>query len=308
MKLGLVAAAICAVVVVIWAFAVRRPETSSPPVQVEPTVPTPSVNVLPPVRPVDSYRAPAVADPRLAGFVDRKAAGDRTGPDFATRFRQLHDPKDIAAVASVMLDPKDDDTVRHEAIELLRRSGYAQLDDDLISIFRNPIETEKFRSWVVQHIGVNALAGDPVARSRLTQVLGEALDDPQVKVRCEALFALSNLGDFKVGACIKAWLDPSKAEPAPIRAIAIRCARLQDKRDQIPVIRTHARDPDEVVCIAALVALSEWGDVESRAACESAVKSTSKRLQTCGRLALERLDKASQKAGANSATSAEVGP
>lgn len=250
------------------------------------------------------YQSPPVTDPNLATFVDRNAKVDRTGPDFAARFPKISDPKDIAAVVSVMKDPEDDDTVRHEAIELLRRSKYAQLDDDLIALFKSPAEKERFRSWIVQHIGVNALVGDAVAKSRLTQVLGQALDDPQVKVRCEALFALSNLGDFKVTPTVTAWLNPTKTEPPPIRAIAIRCAKSQNKRDLIPTIRTFARDPDEVVRIAALVALSEWGDQESRSACEKASKAPSKRLQTCGRMAVERLDKAAKAGAAPTAATA----
>ncbi len=49
---------------------------------------------------------------------------------------------------------------------------------------------------------------------------------------------------------------------------------------------------NEVVRIAAIVTLSQWGDEESRSGIEEAAKSDSFRLHRCAEMALKRLDRA----------------
>ena len=62
-------------------------------------------------------------------------------------------------------------------------------------------------------------------------------------------------------------------------------------REHIEIIRNYARDPDTVICIAAIVTLSQWGDQASRPAFQEAVASDIPRLQRAGRAALARLDR-----------------
>ena len=61
-------------------------------------------------------------------------------------------------------------------------------------------------------------------------------------------------------------------------------------REHIPTIRLYARDPNEVVRIAAIVCLSDCRDEESRDAFEDAAKSLSVRLERCGQAAIKWLD------------------
>ena len=67
-----------------------------------------------------------------------------------------------------------------------------------------------------------------------------------------------------------------------------------DLKQQVPGVRRYAYDRDEVVRIAAVVALSQWGDEASRPAFETAAKSKSVRLQRAGKAALERFNKTVQ--------------
>ena len=98
------------------------------------------------------------------------------------------------------------------------------------------------------------------------------------------------MGDPKGVEAAARWLADEKADG--VRDLAIRCVHDLDLREHIPAIRKHVRDPDEVVRIAAIVALSQWGDEESRPAFEEAAKSDVVRLQRAGKAALERLDQA----------------
>src|SRR6266404_3049961 len=69
-----------------------------------------------------AYRAPSVTDLKLREFVNRESTGNRTPLDFNERVPKLKNEQDISAVVAVLLDCQDEDPVRHEAAELLRRS------------------------------------------------------------------------------------------------------------------------------------------------------------------------------------------
>jgi hypothetical protein len=77
------------------------------------------------------YSPPPVQTPEFAAFVDRNARG-RVTPDITSRIPRIRDDEDVPAVVSVLLDTEDDDTVRNEAANLLRRSEYPALTDDLL--------------------------------------------------------------------------------------------------------------------------------------------------------------------------------
>ena len=76
---------------------------------------------------------------------------------------------------------------------------------------------------------------------------------------------------------------------------AVRCVKLLDLREHAVTLRGLARpagnEVSEDARIAAIVALSQWGDAESRSAFEEAAASSSPRLQRAGRAALEALKK-----------------
>lgn len=240
---------------------------------------------------VAPYQPPTVADDRLTVFVDRRNDLDeRLSPDLIERLRTVVFPDDQAAVVTVLEDPEDDDTVRHEAAELLRRSGYGSLTDCLIGLLASPAERPRFRSWSVQHLGLNLEHADGAERARILDALRQAVHHPEIETRREALFALANAGDATGAQVAIAWLsDPSPAADAT-RAIAIRCVQeVLDRRDQLPVVRRYARAADEEIRIAALVALSQWHDAESLEAFAEAAADGSARLRRCGTAALARM-------------------
>jgi len=211
--------------------------------------------------------------------------------DISSRLPRIQHKEDTDAVRTVLLDSKDNDTVRHEAAELLRRSGY-DTTDDLVGILEDPEEKERFRSWAVQHLYLNSKGASSEKRERIVQMQREALQDRHVGVRREALLALVRTGDPKGKETAIRWLTDEDA--TKVRDLAIRCVRELDLREHIPTIRKYLRDENEVVRIAAIVTLSQWGDEESRPAIEEAAKSGSFRLRRCAELALKRLDRAAQ--------------
>ncbi len=235
-----------------------------------------------------AYVPPATRDAAVGRFVDRRAK-DRVTPDITSRMPKLRHKEDVRAVAFVLRDTTDDDTVRNEAANLLRRSSYAGLGDDLISVLDNPNEGPRFRSFAVQHLWQGATEASGGERSRIVEKLREALEDRDVPVRREALLALVRLGDEAGKEAAVRWLMAEGGEG--VRDAAIRCVRELDLREHASTIRRFLRDENEVVRVAAIVTLSQWADEESRPAFETAAESDSVRLRRAGKLALRTLDR-----------------
>ena len=207
-----------------------------------------------------------------------------------SRYPCVRHPQDIPVLVSVLKDAKDELVVRHEVAQLLIRSNYEGLVDDLIDVLNDPEETSTFRAYCVQYLWQKGRDSRARARQEIVSILRGCLDDRHIQVRREALLALVRVGDPKGRETAVKWLTAEKAEG--VRDAAIRCVRELDLREHIPTIRKYVRDPDTVVRIAAMVTLSQWGDEESRPAFEEAAKSDNFRLQRAGKLALRRIREA----------------
>lgn len=239
-------------------------------------------------------------DPAVSAFVKKETHTHheqhveeshlRVTPDQPSRLPRVKNAEDLAAVAAVLRDPGDDDTVRHEAAELLRRSGYTGIVDDLNYVLANPRENERFRSWAVQHLHNTwkHLPGDN-ERKTVRDIWVSLLQDRHVSVRAETLLALCRTGDPKGAETAIAWLNDPRPEFNAVRYIAVRCVHDLDLRAQIPAIRNCLNSNDEHTRTVAMVALSDWRDQSSRGAFEAAAFSTNPRLQRVGKSALARL-------------------
>ncbi len=229
-------------------------------------------------------------DPRLTAFVDRDALSRVTG-DITPRIPRVRFEEDMPAVVSVLMDTDDSDTARNEAANLLLRSGYDGLIADLTTILAKPEEKPRFRSFCVQKLWENARRR-PEDRGRTVTILQGLVKDKDVPVRREALLALVRMRDPKGKETAVEWLTAENADG--VRDAAIRCAQKLGLREHIPTIRKYLRDDSEVVRIAAIVTLSQWGDEGSRPAIKEATKSESFRLRRCAEMALKRLARAAE--------------
>jgi hypothetical protein len=164
MKRRFFVAGVVLLVVVAGVFvAVKRPHASAPPdpaprpvVHEQPVVPAKVAEVTSAVSTsaVPTYVRPAVVTPGLASLVDRSLPfEERVRGLTSGQVTEVKDGRDLEALAQLLGDPAEDDTVRHEIASLLTRSGYAPLEARLFKIVENPGEQERFRSWAVQHLG-----------------------------------------------------------------------------------------------------------------------------------------------------------
>ena len=237
------------------------------------------------------YVPPVTHSPELARFVNRDAAERVTG-DIQVRLPKIVHPDDVRAVVGVLLDTQDNDTVRHEAANLLRRSGYAGLTDDLLKVLNNPEEKERFRSFVVQHLWLQTKDAKPGETARITAVLHSSLADRHTAVRREALLALVRMKDPQGVETALKWLHDPSPEMDAVRDLCVRIVREQNLREQLPRVRDLLRSPNDDVKRQAMVAVGEWGDEESRPVLEEAAKSDKPLVKSAATAALKRLDAA----------------
>lgn len=293
--------AFIALVVII---AVKRPGVSAPPVPATmPVVQTKpaataevavvtsvvSTSAVPPSIP--AYVTPSVFTPGLESVVDRRLPFDERVHGLAAgKITEVKDERDQETLASLLGDPAEDDTVRHEIANLLFRSDYASLETCLTKILENPSEKERFRSWAVQHLG-NLLLDDNYAGDRLVLAdrIRALLTDRHRYVQRMAIQALVQHNDPAVLAKVRDMLSDPAPDADPMRDLAIRCASEKNMKECIPAIRPLARSTNDIIRIAAIVALSQWGDQESRPAIEAAATSSVVRVQRCAKAALARL-------------------
>jgi hypothetical protein len=249
------------------------------------------------LEPSKPYSPPAVHDPKLAALVDRNAK-NRIFSDMSARFPAAN-TDDFPALLSVVSDSKDGDTERHEVVELLKRSHCPDLAQTLDKVLDNPAEGSRFRAFAMQHLGalVPDANSDPDGHQKVMDRLRSSLGDKDFQVRSQALQNLCRLKDPKGGETAAQWLtnykpvsDKPDLERGDIIKQAIACVQSLGLKEHLSTIRQYARDPNEVIRIAAIVALSDWRDEASRPAFEEAAKSSSARLQRCGAAALKRLD------------------
>ncbi len=242
-----------------------------------------------------SAQAPAAASPTaapvlgadVARFVD-KTASDRISADFRNRVRTVTRPDEIAAVIAVASDRGDRDTERHEAIELLRRSGHPGIDRLLLELIDRPDEGARFRAFVAQHLGTLLRDGAAAGRPALGDRLAAALDDHDAPVRREALLVLCRIRDERAVRVVADGLSAPRWKED--RDLIVHCISDLELRDRVGELRPLAYDADETLRIAALVVLGDWRDEPSRAAFEEARRSVVPRLQRAGERALSVLE------------------
>jgi len=195
----------------------------------------------------------------------------------------------------VLTDVQDNDTVRNEVANLLRRSKCSDIAPALTKILDNPEEKPRFRSFAMQHLGGMVEEMDAESRQPFIAQIQTFLTDRHYQVRSQALQNLVRLKDPVGQQTAIKWLTNYQSvttealEKGTIIKQAIECVHSLELKEQIPAIRTYARDPNIVIARAAIVALADWHDEESLDAMKVAAASKDPLLARCGRAAVERM-------------------
>lgn len=229
----------------------------------KPAVSPPYSAVSPPAQFVNPPASPLVIkNPELKIFLDR-TSNSRVTADISTRLPALTNTSEIEAVALVLRDPTEDDTIRNEAINLLTRSNDLQLADRLITTLDDRANNERFRSFVAQQLGL-LLTPDLLSAIHMSvhARLSTALRDKQISVRREALLALCRIHDPQALAIVNTGLSNPDWNGAADLIIYILYQ--QDLRASLPDIRAFLNFQSEAEIVAALYVIGQWSDTISR--------------------------------------------
>jgi len=231
-----------------------------------------------------------LANTELSKFLDPFGKG-RCPADLSERIPRVNSKEEIDAVVALLLDTQDGDTPRNEAINLLRRSGYRDLERDLITVARNKNERPRFRTFAVQHLGISIEQAErepktPRSWSPLyvRDLCAELLKNEPNEVQREALYALIRARDARASDVIAQGFSNPQWEGS--RDLLIRGALELNMVSKIAEIRPFAYSEDVNVRVAALNALAQWKDEASRPAMEEALASKVARIKNAGEVAL----------------------
>lgn len=266
-----------------------EPAIETAPLEPEPAIVVKSTQIVSPEpEPIAKRVTPSGCSPALAIFLDRTAK-ERVTPDLNERIPMVTDADQIAAVVEMLKEATEEDTVRNEAMNLLRRSGYPKLADVLLSILDQAGEKERFRSFIVQHLGHELeVVSDSASKDRISSRLRIALDDAHSSVRRQALMTLADMKDPLAEKLVVSGIE----DPAWVgmRDLIIRLQLERGHKESISVIRSLVNDADEATSIAAIHALGVWRDEPSRSALEAAAHADQERTRRAAVAALRSLD------------------
>lgn len=196
----------------------------------------------------------------------------------------LQSEAEIKLAISLVHDRAENDAVRHEVIELLRRSGYEGIFKELEKIIMDTRESSRFRAFAIQHLGEllnnrNIISDSHVS---LMRTLIKQRDTP-VSIRREAFWVL-----FRLKQDLSSEILGHLSVESPLTDLSIHCAYELDMKDTISVIRQCLKSENEPTKIAAIVVLGQWQDKDSKVEIEKALVAPSLRLQRTAKTALQK--------------------
>ena len=264
------------------------PIAVSPPAQgdAEPS-PLPARQTTPPPLPPPPQLQ--TGNQTLLRFVNRHAdaVAPRLGADFLVLVPRIETASEVSAVAYVMEDWNEDDAIRNEAMNLLRRSQYEPFETRVLALLERPYEQERIRAFFVQHLGLSLSQATDDLRLRLRDRLVEAAHDRHLAVRREAIAALAEIRDPFVSTALEQGPEAPAWDDMHDLAIYL-CHRL-DLKHHVASIRALASTDNQQVRVAALYVLGQWRDQNSRALMTAAAASPILQLRRAGEMALRRL-------------------
>jgi len=229
------------------------------------------------------------SNPHLSAFLNGTfPVQKRVFPDMTNRIPSVSSVSEISRVTAVITNINEDDTVRHEAIELLRRSNVSNLHEVLHQAFANERNSPRFRRFLAQHLGI-CLSADTVGAQYVLPILRNALNDECCEVRRESLLALAAYKDA-VARSFCSKLIQQKDAPQEMLDAVIRAIFVFDDRKHTVDIREKLLHADEDVQIAAIYTLSCWNDVDSQVLFLKLGNSPVRRVASAAKSALLRME------------------
>jgi len=221
----------------------------------------------------------------------------RLAPILEQRLVAVDGEADREALHQVLLDPDDDDTIRHEVTNLLRRIDDPKVESLLNAVLDDRRNLERFRFFATQHLGEiykeavekKKAADADRLRTRLRDLLAS---DRHAYVRRQALLSLAQTKDQPALDEARRILRQEPDEH-PLMDVACRVAGECRLEDSFAALRSKARSTVQIVRLRAVGELGSLKDAASREAFVEASQSTDRQIKAAGQAALRSLDAAS---------------
>jgi HEAT repeat protein len=182
-----------------------------------------------------------------------------------------------------------DDATRNEVINLLRRSEFSDLNSNLIKLLSDEKESDRFKSFIIQHLGVSLLNDEnKTSREEIAIVLHTQLESKILVVKKESFLALLNVKDEVALKKMDAIFKSNKEEDC--LEIAIRFAFKLDLDKYKPNLRTYLKSTNKDVKLVAIHYLGEWKDEQSKDFFKECLKSEDLQIYQAGKLSLKLLE------------------
>lgn len=197
-------------------------------------------------------------------------------------------PKEIEVYLIALTESTRGDSARNEIINLLRRSDCSKLGESLISILDSKNETDRFKSYLIQHLGVtfNETQDDKL-KVKIIEILKKYKDGEVEVLRGEAFMALLEAKDAEaikfLGVCLKSGND------VVFLKLSIRYAFLLNKSEYIETIRKYLKHENKVIQLTAIYYLGQWKDKPSEEEIKAFTNSNDPQIKEAAQLALKMI-------------------
>lgn len=228
---------------------------------------------------------------QLGRFLDASLPlPERLPDDLEQRLPSVEPGAEIAAVRRLAREVDAQEVVRHEAINLLRRSGDTALVEVLIRILADGRSSERMRGYAMQHLGVELEEGRVDDATGLRELVATAfVRDPHQEVRREAFLALVRTRHPEALRVLDDFDHPHVRDMPDLLLVAWQELDRRQYASSLPSLFDHE---DEVVAIAAIALAGEWRVAEAELGLRSLTQHPSPRTRRAAEVALAKIDPA----------------
>lgn len=198
--------------------------------------------------------------------------------------------KEMDVYLATLIDLNRSDASRNEIVNLLRRSDCTKLEQKLIELLDNKDEKERFRSYIIQHLGVSLKnLQDNKIKDDIQKILRKYMEGEVDSLKGEAYLALLEVKDE---FALKFLKDTIKQGPdITFLKLSIRYAFLLGLTDQIIEVRKYLKHENKVIQMTAIHYLGQWKDKTSEEKIKELLNSPDSQIKESAALAIELINK-----------------
>jgi HEAT repeats len=235
-------------------------------------------------------KLPIITDARIVPLFDTSLTIRQRSAPLTSVPLDEWDAHAQAGLLALIEDSDDNEGLRDCCINLARDLNASALTEVLRRALVSPRQSDRFRSFAVQHLFllIDGMPPDAAASAAIMQELGAALTGAPPLTTRELAFGLAVRGNPVAIARLDAALRNDAA--SSLRSVAIRWVRQIGGAERLHLVRSCLVQTDTETVIAAVECLGWHGDTTSRPQLQAFSTSADQDLRQAALLALHRLE------------------